>query len=221
MKFLKIFVALISMTVAAPLSADVFVLDDVERGEFISTGSNFDGTDFMVIGESANFGISEYRSFMTFDLTGIRGRIIGAQLNLQVDNYNETNALNVSFYDYVLGNDAVLGTSLVSVPAFIDLGTGNKYGQATINTPIGQTFSVLLNNLAFIDIESKMGGLFTVGIAADQLQGFGNANIRLDRDPSFRVNQLIIVTAIPEPISIWSAGTVLSLLACRRRTKTC
>lgn len=217
MRLLQIVIALCLVFQFSAVRADIIVLDDIERGEFISTGSNFDGTDFMVVGENAQFGISEYRSFLTFDLTGITGNIVSVQLDLQVDNYNETNGMNVSFYDFVLGNDAALGSSLVSIPVFQDLGSGNRYGQATINTPIGQTFSVMLNQFAIDDVDAKRGSLFTIGIAADQLQGFGNANIRFDRDPSVRINRLIIVTAIPEPSSMGLLGAGFSILACYRR----
>jgi hypothetical protein len=179
-------------------SADPIVVDDVERGEFIASGSNVNGTDFMVIGEHTTN--VEYRSFLTFDLSGVTIPAVGATLSLQVDSYNATSSLDFSVYDYVLGNDASLGASMTSVDAFNDLGTGQVYGSASINSsanPIGSTFAVPLSAAAVADINSKAGGLFTVGFADDLITGGNSANIRLDRDPSLRVNQLLLWTERP------------------------
>ena len=167
-------------------------LDNVEQGEFTPDGSNINGTDFMVIGEHTTYG--EYRSFLTFDLSGVTVPATDASLSLQVDYYNATSSLDFSVYDYVLGNDAALGGSMTSVAAFNDLGSGQVYGSASINSsdnPVGSTFTIDLNAAALADINDA-GGLFTFGFADDLITGGNNANIRLDRSPSIRVNQLLL-----------------------------
>lgn len=179
-------------------AADPIVVDDVERGEFRSDGSNIGGTDYMAIGEHVTTG--EFRSFLTFDLSGVTVTPVGAALSLQVDAYDSTTAMTLDVYDYVLGNDALLGTSMTSIDAFNDLGTGQLYGSASINStsnPVGSTFTIPLSAAAVADINSKADGLFTVGfVDAMWTDGVGG-QVRLDRSPSLRANQLLLWTDRP------------------------
>ncbi|WP_167546990.1 SdrD B-like domain-containing protein [Stieleria maiorica] len=175
--------------------ADPVVLDDVERGEFNAAGSNLNGTDLMIVGEN---GVNaEHRSFLTFDLSGITFPAVGATLQLQMDHYNFTSGMSFTAYDYVLGNDSLLGNSLTSLAAFADLGTGQIYGVAEVTSsanPVGSSFQMNLSAAAVSDINGQTGGLFTVGFADDQVTGSSTAHIRLDRNPSLRINQLLLWT---------------------------
>ena len=179
-------------------AADPLVFDNWLQGEFIASGSNLSGTDYMVIGESTTNG--EYRSFLTFDLAALTIPVVDAALSLQVDYDNATSSLNFSVYDYVTGNDLLLDTSMTSLDVFNDLGSGQLYGSASVNSsanPIGSTSHYRTHRSALGDLNSQAGGLFTVGFADDDITGGNNGNIRLDRDPSIRINQLLLWTDRP------------------------
>jgi hypothetical protein len=157
----------------------------------------------------------EYRSFFSFDLSGISGTVTSATLNLQ--RWDQTGPLTLGLFDVSTpASTLVTGRQqgILSPTIFADLGSGNSYGTFPVN--YGGFMDILsfsLNANALADINAMTGsGYFSIGGAV--LSGSGYI-FAIDGGGLPRE---LVLTTVPEPSTFALAGIGATvLLGLRRR----
>lgn len=187
--------------------------------------------------------IERERNFHTFDLSGLSGTITGATLRVWVDPKdgdpgsgigNQTGApyqSSDSSEDILLYDVSSDASDLVNSPTateFADIGSGNLYGTLTVNDDdAGEYIEAVLNAQAIADLNTAIGGLWSVGGALDFNGSYGaNSNFISERvlhDDNNELNDLpsqLVLTGsvVPEPSSLLLVlGTVAGWAVLRRR----
>lgn len=114
---------------------------------------------------TGGFSGEEYRSYFSFDLSGLSGVITAA--TFEARRYGQDSDITLGLFDVSTPADqlATRGTSRPDIHA--DLGTGASYGSFAV--AMGDQFDVLsfdLNAVALFDINAALGaGYFSIGAA--------------------------------------------------------
>lgn len=166
----------------------------------------------------------EFRNFAVFDVSGISGQIVSANLLLLNDSpagYDSPDATE----DYTLFDVASSFSSLIAgtggVAAFDDLGTGSVYGQTQVSAADNEsTVGVQLNSVALAALNN-----------ANTLYGIGGRVTSLSVDPNDPQDEQIFarsnlnpgvtlqvkISSVPEVSTIAMFSVVGLGLARRRR----
>jgi hypothetical protein len=169
-------------------------LTAIDRGWFDDTGFH----DPTIKNTFTGFSLgATYNSFFVFDLVGVSGTILSAQLLLEEENFFGPSAKQTASIWDVSESGAVLALSSPSLrpQIFQDLQTGNQYGSFVGSAQaIGTTFTITLSLKAVTDLNAARGGSFSVGIHIDTLSGqtFDDEGIRFSEGAEPRTDQLVL-----------------------------
>ncbi|MEM9004212.1 MAG: hypothetical protein AAGE59_11910 [Cyanobacteria bacterium P01_F01_bin.86] len=227
--------------IATPLIAvTTFAMHGVAHGATFSLESssqgwyNQDGRTNSSLGTLENtftgtFQDIEYRSYFTFDVSGLESPIESATLQLFQEFYFSGDLTEtVTVYDVTSTN--LFQTQGVDV--FADLGSGSTYGEGTIAgepgwNPIGGFLEITLSDAAIADINEaqQTSDIFSLGLTLTSIGGieFDEAEGIRFSDPDF-VNypaNLILESAqaVPEPFTLWGYLLAMGLGAAVSRFK--
>lgn len=159
------------------------------------------------------------RSYFAFDLAGVNGTVIAAELlmfngGLVTPDATET----ISLYDVTTPVAELVSTSATQT-IFDDLGTGIVYGANSDFAPGASASTVRsfsLNGAALAAINAKLGDVFAMGAAMDSINPQGATSEITNSAVDFRYSTLRL-TVVPEPAAALIAiPAVLALSRFRR-----
>lgn len=193
------------------------------QGWWSNTTTNNNPTNDNYIAGNPN---DNFRSFFSFDLSGISGTVTSAQFDVR--RYLQSGTVILGLWDVSTAASTLISTrSNISSPSiFADLGSGTSYGSFTVTT--GASADILtftLNAAALADINAEVGiGYFSIGAA---LQGpgtiFSNSSDEPGNSGGARnsIQNLVLTVepagAVPEPGSFALAGLALLSAGVARR----
>lgn len=214
-------VSLVWCFTGAASAATVTLTADL-RGNYAS-----DGVSSLVTNSSSYFAgyHSEtgliYRNWFGFDLAGVSGVVVGAQLVLSTAQYFSGEASETYGLYQVTTPASQLGSNSVSI--FQDLGSGPAYGSATLGTANAyQTIAIDLGAAALNDLNTALGGRFALGGGLTSLNLSG-ANEAVFGNSTGGTNlSRLVLTTVPVPLpasALLLASGLLGLGAWRRRIR--
>jgi hypothetical protein len=145
------------------------------------------------------------RSFYTFDLSNIKGNIVGATFRTTA---GTASTVNLGLWDVTSDARTVNANIDKNAAIYADLGSGINYGNYVITTPSSIEKKLTLNAQALADLNATLK-YFTIGAAVNSGQ-FLFSSI----GPNFLDLE---VSEIPEPASLALFGLGLACLLPRRR----
>jgi hypothetical protein len=221
------------------LDAGTITLDASDLGWYDNAGAHISTNKNYIAGDDG-LG-AEYRDYFVFDLSGLSGSIISAQLSLYnpcatclahaVNGYDSVNpsetyqVTNVTTPVAALEANSAGGTTAI----FADLGTNTVYGSQVVSvSDDGQQVVITLDASAIAALNAATGlfafggeivGLPSSPSGAPERAMFINTNLTMPPD----VTELILTTGVSEPASwmLTSAGfLVFSMVRiCGRRSR--
>jgi hypothetical protein len=220
------------LLVAIPLaffnirSAMAETFDDSARGSYdnagvFATGGSGTSTGNYLTGFYTGDGATQYRSFFTFDLTGLSGTVTSAQFNIDLSEGGQGDPVTLNLAAYA-GNSGALDGDSAGVAGYAGLASGTFLGSALQSTSVTSgTLSIILNGAALTAIENAEGGLFSIG---GYVTGEDSSNDFLFATSLGNpLTELVVTTtsATPEPSSLLmlASGALVLLGGLRRRMK--
>lgn len=216
-KSLSVFVLL-----AVSVSSHALTLDTIDRGWYDNTGFHNPSNDNYFTGTHHYYPDVDVRSFYAFDLAGVSGVVISAQLqifNTQTNGYEGPNpSEELKIFDVSTSVEALAlgGSGLTSI--YDDLGTGILFGTKTVGVyDQASLVSINLNQQAITSLNANLGGQF--GLSAMLDTGLNGSKIfggTFTGNPSDGHTRLILeISPIPEPETYSMLLAGLGLIAFR------
>jgi hypothetical protein len=172
--------------------AQPIVLQATDRGWYADTGVH------MAVNKNTFTGMSppsHYNSYFTFDLSGVTGTIVSAQLSLELEHFFGTDMSETASIWDVSASASQVSMSSTSTTIFQDLQSGSKYGTFT-GTPaaVGTNIATTLSAQAIKDLNTARGSTFAVGVHIDSLSGqvMMDEGLRFSTQTEPRTDQLIL-----------------------------
>lgn len=137
-------------------------------------------------------GSSIYNTYFVFNLAGFTATTIAeVKLELEMESYVSGDANEViSIWDVTTPSSTVETTGL-NVTIHNDLGTGMKYGMATVTSAsvgAANPVSFTLNAQANTDLKAKLGSEFVVGVHLDVTPGY----VRFSAAQEARIARIVV-----------------------------
>lgn len=133
-----------------------------------------------------------YNTYYVFPLAGVTATSIAeVKLELEMESYVGDASEVISIWDVSTPAATVEQTAGVNVAIHNDLGTGHKYGMATVtaaSTGAATPVSFMLDAQAATDLKAKLGSDFVVGAHLDVTPGY----VRFSAAQEARVARLVI-----------------------------
>ncbi len=203
------------------VATEVVELSAFDRGFYGEGGGH--SPSLTAYGVGANFGGTQVRNFFVFDLSDIDGEIVDAQLKYTFTEYESPDPFeSYTLYDITIPLPGLLDGSAEN-DAYLDLGTGAEYGDATFlpsqeNTP----FLIQLNSIAIQSLNDAPAGLWGLGGAITTLdanpgtiEAMGSFGLSNDLSST----QLILtINPVPAPAGLPLLGSAMLFGRRRRRT---
>ncbi len=181
--------------------------NDIARGAYSDGGvfgtggsGNFDGN--YLTGFYTGGGDTEYRSFFTFDLTGLAGTVTSATFSVDLGPpaFGEGPSpvtLNLVAYS---GDISILDSGGAGVAGFAALASGTFLGSLTASTTDTGVMIITLNSAALAAIQAAEGSYFAIG---GSLVGTPPTDYLFGNSILTSPNQLVVdTTTIPEPSTL-------------------
>jgi hypothetical protein len=154
-----------------------------------ATATHDTGNDNTITGTT---GSTTYNSYFVFSLAGFTAsNIAEVKLELEMESYVSTDANEtLSIWD-VTTPSATVETTGLNAAVYNDLGTGHKYGMATVTTTsVSATVPVsfTLDAQAATDLKGKLGSEFVVGVHLDVTPGY----VRFSSAAEPRIARIIV-----------------------------
>lgn len=154
-----------------------------------ATASHDTANDNTITGTT---GSSIYNTYYVFSLVGFTATTISeVKLELEMESYSGDASEVISIWDVSTPAATVEQTAGVNVAIHNDLGTGHKYGMATVtaaSTGAATPVSFMLDAQAATDLKAKLGSDFVVGAHLDVTPGY----VRFSAAQEARVARLVI-----------------------------
>jgi Notch-like protein len=166
-------------------------LDAYQRGWWSSLGAHTSTNDNTYTGRS---GVDLYNSYFSFDLTGVTGTVIAAELRLELEYWAGTDPSETCTIWDVSTAATTLEATGTSVPIYTDLMTGNQYGSNVfLSSGIGTVYTMSLSAQALSDIQTALGTNFSVGVTVDTITlPSGSEGLRFSASSEARIHQLVL-----------------------------
>lgn len=210
----------------AQVQGGIVILSPEGRGWIRSNGdaNGRNAGNNTITGSTADY-IGEFRSWFSFDMSGITDAIVAAEFRVDISKYMSSDSSEMFQVVSVEETPGIIGTGS-SVAHFNDLGGGTVYGLETFTVADENVLSAIsLTSAAIADLNDARGGLFELGGHLTTWSGqiLHDGSIFWGSGPS-NVTELRLTTstAIPEPASllIWGVavlGVAVAGAARRRR----
>ena len=211
------------LSVASTLSAAQITLDATYAGTRYSEGSPFTGG--MGAGWCPCDPITEARSALVFDLTGVNGIITSAEvrLGMGVNSYLTPDSSETYNIHEVTSTIAGVTDGFANVPVYTDLGDGTLFGSVVVSAASEGTTVVIPLNAAGLAFLNGKTGQIAFGGAVSTLAFGGQMELVFAGLHGSLPRQLVLTvepTAVPEPSAMLLTGAgLLSLLLSRRRNE--
>lgn len=155
-----------------------------------ATAAHDTGNDNTITGTT---GGTLYNTYYVFPLAGFTATTISeVKLELEMESYVSTDASEIiSIWDVTTPAATVEQTAGVNITIHNDLGTGHKYGMATVTSAsVSATTPVafMLDAQAATDVKAKLGGDFILGAKLEATPGY----VRFSATNEARIARLVI-----------------------------
>ena len=223
-----LFVTAVSALTVVGAHATTIGIDSFDNGSYAAGGSHNPSDPATLVGQG-------YNNWFGFDLSSLAGlHVDSATLSTAAGNgrYFSTDSSEIyGLFDYT-GSVSSLVNGTGGVAAFNDLGSGDAYGQTTVNGAFGQAMpglSIVLSAAAIDDLNAAIASsqtLFAIGGTLLSLSGSPWQNLFLASNilPAGHLSlQTSELSAVPLPAALPLFGTGmmgLSLIGWMRRRKT-
>jgi hypothetical protein len=137
----------------------------------------------------------QYNTFFSFDLSGVKGTVVSAQLVLEEESFFGVDASETASVWDVSTSATVLAKSGTTPGVFKDLQSGNQYGTFTGTAKdVGTNLTIPLSSKAVADLNAAVGRVFSVGVHIDTLSGQlqHDEGLRFSQDSETRKHQLVL-----------------------------
>ena len=149
-------------------------------------------------------GVTTYNAYVSFDLSGVTGTVIGAKLRLKVDWYessdpSESDTLWDISHLILLDSDSAENSSDTNLAIFEDLQSGEQFGTVTVySTDLGAFVQTTLNEAGLAAINRALGGVFAVGFYTDSVTKTPSVaeTIRFESSDAM-INELVLTVVVP------------------------
>lgn len=169
------------------------VLGAVERGWWRDDGEHVAANDNTFTGYLSQTGFT-HNSYFIFDLSGVSGTVVGAELWLEVEDYNSNDPSELlSVWDVSTPAATLEASGTGQVQIFTDLMSGTQYGSATFVQADEETVkTIVLDAQATIDINAALGSDWSVGLHDDTMAGTASQWIRFSAQSEPRIHYLVL-----------------------------
>lgn len=177
----------------------------------------YSSLDYAYNHDTGRIGGAELRSFYTFDLRNVNGKVTNA--TFKVMRGYQSGTVNLNLWDVSTPANAVNFNQGLNSAIFADLGTGSAYGSyKVVPGNYADRLELELNTQGVTDVRNN-NGFFTIGATVNAAAGefiFSSTG----GDMSYLILEVAERNEVPEPTSfaLLLAG-VSSFVATRRRKK--
>lgn len=192
----------------------------VNAGWFDATGFHDGNSTNYITGSTglAGFHGGRLRSFFVFDLSGLSGQVVSADLSLQ--SYGGAGGPNtLTLYDVSTPPATLAATANGATQIFDDLGSGTSLGAVAVPDPTVSQITVPLSAAGLTAVQSRLGGTLAVGgdyapgatTQQNVFESTGGGNGPGDSHPLTDVQ--LTVTMAPSPTTTAPAPTTTTTRA--------
>jgi hypothetical protein len=180
-------------TCTGAICARVFTIDAFQRGWWDAAGNHTSANDNTYTGNISGGG---YNSYFSFNLAGVTGTVISAQLQLELEAWFSPDASETCSIWDVATSCPSLEADGTNPTIYNDLQSGVQYGSNTfLSTGVGTVYPIALNAQGISNIQAALGGCFSTGVHVSTLTWpSGNEGLRFSMGSEARIHRLVVTT---------------------------